>query len=1137
VTTTPEPLPPHAQRGFWSLIVTQFQGAFSDNVHKQLVQFIVVAVAASQTQRDHLTGLIGFLFAIPFIVFSMTGGWFADRFSKRNVTIGVKVLEIAIMAVAAFGLARTNVPLLLVCVFFMSLQSALFGPTKYGWLPELLPEKRLSWGNGIIQLGTNVAIVSGIAVAGWLSDVFRGRLELCGLILVGLAAFGTATSFGLPRLPAANPTRRYSGNFIGEFWRQWRVIRQDRVLKLAVLGELFFSFLGMLLIMTVLIYAKDVFHATDTQVGLLQAAVAIGIGAGSFAAGYLSGGKIEYGLIPLGSLGITLGCLLAARTGITINTFGGLLMLIGFSGGFYAVPIGALVQHRPAREIRGAVLGASNTLAFTGMMLASGIFVLFRQAGLTPQQIFLAGAAMTLAGTAYAFWLVPDSVMRLVLFVLTHSLYRIKVAGRDNIPERGGALFVCNHVSFVDALLIQAATDRPLRCIMFKDIYEHPIVKPFAKIARHIPISSQQRPRELIASLRAASEAIRNGEVVVIFAEGQITRIGQLLPFRRGFERVMKDVDAPIIPLCLDNVWGSIFSFEKGRFLWKVPRYFPYPVTVSFGAPLPPTATPFEVRQAVQDLNADAWETRRHLLWPPHRAFVRKAQHHRWRFFMADARTPRLNFGAALTRAIYLARRLRAPWRGQEMVGILLPPSVGGALVNYAALLSGKIPVNLNYTANDAVLASCARQCNLKTVITSKTFHEKVKLTVPGETILLEDLAANPGIGEKLTALAMSWLLPPKSLERTLAGKTAALDDLATVIFSSGSTGDPKGVMLTHWNVRSNVEQLGQTFAFNRHDRIVGILPFFHSFGFTGTLMAPAVLGCGVVFHPTPLDGRAIGALVRQYGCTFLLATPTFLQLYHRLCEPEDFGSLQFVMTGAEKLPDRLATAFEDKFGVRPLEGYGATECAPAIAVNTRDFRAAGFRQVGAKRGTIGHPLPGISVRIVDPDTRQPVPVGRPGLLLVRGPNVMRGYLGQPEKTAEVLRDGWYVTGDIAALDEDGFLQITDRLTRFSKIGGEMVPHIKIEEKLHELAGATEQTFAVVGLPDEKKGERLVVLHTCADVSPVIEKLAASDLPNLWKPRPDQFFHVEKLPYLGTGKLDLRAVKELARQKSGGLPV
>jgi acyl-[acyl-carrier-protein]-phospholipid O-acyltransferase/long-chain-fatty-acid--[acyl-carrier-protein] ligase len=502
---------------------------------------------------------------------------------------------------------------------------------------------------------------------------------------------------------------------------------------------------------------------------------------------------------------------------------------------------------------------------------------------------------------------------------------------------------------------------------------------------------------------------------------------------------------------------------------------------------------------------------------------------------MADATTPKVTFITALMRTIYLARRLRKVWAGQEMVGLLLPPSVPGALVNLAALLMGKVPINLNYTVSEQTLAACIRQCGIKTVLTSRVFLDKGKLKVPGETLFLEDVAAKPGSGEKLCALLSAWLMPAGWLERWLGReKKANLDDLATVIFSSGSTGDPKGIMLSHYNIGSNIEQLEQIFGLNRADGFVGLLPFFHSFGFTGTLCLPAVLGVRVVYHPNPLDAKAIGPLVRQHALTFLLATPTFLQLYMRGCSAEDFGSLRVVATAAEKLPERLATAFEEQFGIRPLEGYGCTECSPAVAVNTHDFRSAGFRQIGAKRGKIGHPLPGISVRIVDPETSVPLPIGQPGLMLVRGPNIMQGYLGRPDKTAEVLRDGWYVTGDIAAIDEDGFLQITDRLSRFSKIGGEMVPHIKIEERLHELAGATEQTFVVAGVPDEKKGERLVVLHklTPEELQPCLDKLAQCDLPNLWKPRADQFFHVDAFPLLGTGKLDLRKAREIAAERS-----
>ena len=361
-----------------------------------------------------------------------------------------------------------------------------------------------------------------------------------------------------------------------------------------------------------------------------------------------------------------------------------------------------------------------------------------------------------------------------------------------------------------------------------------------------------------------------------------------------------------------------------------------------------------------------------------------------------------------------------------------------------------------------------------------RAFLEKVKLKVPGEASFWRRWRPGRGSARGSARCSAPGLLPVGWLERSLGReKKAALDDWPRYL-SSGSTGEPKGVMLSHYNIGSNIEQLEQIFGLNAGTALWECCRSSIRSASRARFGCPAVLGVRVVYHPNPLDAKAIGPLVHQHALTFLLATPTFLQLYMRGCSAEEFGSLRVVATAAEKLPERLATAFEEQFGVRPLEGYGCTECAPAVTVNTHDFRSAGFRQVGAKRGKIGHPLPGMSVRIVDPETSAPMPMGQAGLLLVRGPNVMQGYLGRPDKTAEVLRDGWYVTGDIAAIDEDGFLQITDRLSRFSKIGGEMVPHIKIEEKLHELAGATEQTFVVAGVPDEKKGERLVVLHKLA---------------------------------------------------------
>jgi acyl-[acyl-carrier-protein]-phospholipid O-acyltransferase / long-chain-fatty-acid--[acyl-carrier-protein] ligase len=752
---------------------------------------------------------------------------------------------------------------------------------------------------------------------------------------------------------------------------------------------------------------------------------------------------------------------------------------------------------------------------------------------LTPSLRFPAASSAT--ATPSALRRALRWVLWMTARLLTRLIYRIRVQGAGNLPPTGGALLVSNHLSMVDSFILGAASGRFVRFLMYQGTYEKPLVRPFARLLGVIPISSEQRPRELIHSLRAAGDAIRQGDLVCIFAEGQVTRIGQMLPFRRGFERIMKDLDAPVIPVCLEGVWGSIFSFEQQRFVCKLPKRIPYPVTVCYGQPMPPKTTPAEVRRAVQELGTEAWRHRKTLMQPLHRAFVRTARKHPFRFAMADQRTPRVNFLNALARTVYLARRLRPHWEGQDKVGILLPPSVAGALVNFAALLMGKVPVNLNYTASKETVASCLRQCGITTVVSSQAFLDKVKLPLSVPVLRLEDVAGNPRSNERLVALVMSLLFPARWLERSLGcTRRVGMDDLATIIFSSGSTGEPKGVMLSHFNVTANVAQLDQIFCLTARDRFLGTLPFFHSFGFMGTLCLTGTLGMGVAYHPTPLDAEAVGRLVRDHTVTFLLTTPTFLQLYLRGCTPEEFGSLRVVLAGAEKLPERVANAFEEKFGLRPFEGYGCTECAPAVAVNTHDFRAAGFRQVGAKRGKIGHPLPGVSVRIVDPATLEPLPVDQAGLMLVRGPNVMQGYLGQPDKTAEVLQHGWYVTGDIATLDEDGFLQITDRLSRFSKIGGEMVPHIKVEEKLHDLAETLERRFVVTGVGDEKKGERLVVLHSLeeAQLQDVVARLSELDLPNLWVPKAGQFFHVDAFPLLGSGKLDLCKVRELVTQLS-----
>jgi acyl-[acyl-carrier-protein]-phospholipid O-acyltransferase/long-chain-fatty-acid--[acyl-carrier-protein] ligase len=414
------------------------------------------------------------------------------------------------------------------------------------------------------------------------------------------------------------------------------------------------------------------------------------------------------------------------------------------------------------------------------------------------------------------------------------------------------------------------------------------------------------------------------------------------------------------------------------------------------------------------------------------------------------------------------------------------------------------------------------RQCGITRVWTSPEFLKSARVAVECEQIDVPRLIGQWRALDFLRAALLGLLgRVPRG------GET----EMAAVVFSSGSTGEPKGVQLSHANIRSNVEGISQLMGPTPDHRLLGVLPLFHSFGFTATIWYPLLTGVGVCYHPSPLDAKGIGETVARNRVTHLITTPTFLAQYTRRCTAEQFASLEFVLVGAEKLSARVADEFERKFGLRPLEGYGCTELSPIAAVSVRHQETPSGLQLGHKPGSIGRPIPGVAARIVHPETFEPLGPGADGLLLIKGANVMVGYLGRPELTAEVIRDGWYVTGDIARMDEDGFLTITDRLSRFSKIGGEMVPHVRIEERIHELLGAAETVCAVASAPDETKGERLVVLYVGAlDVGALHRKLGESGLPNLWVPKQDAFFRVDGLPVLGSGKLDLKAVQSTARE-------
>jgi len=1113
------------QPGFSPFFCTQLLGAFNDNFLKIVVSFVALSLAGRG--GDYYVELITILFILPSALFSGYAGHLADVSSKRSVLVAVKAAEIAIMVFAAAAFFYGDIRPMIGAVFLMGLHAAFFSPAKYGILPEMLPDKELSRGNGLLEMSTFMAIILGTSLGSAIFSVWKHDLPRIGLVMIAIAVAGYFTSLGIARVPPSGSAKLFNLNPFGEITDGLRRLRRERALWLTVIGISYFWFLGALVNINILFFGKELLQLDEFHIGLLGTFLAVGIGIGSLAAGKLSGDHVELGLVPLGSVAMGFCLALVAWSAPSYPFTAASLVLLGFSAGLFAVPLNALLQQRSGKEEKGQLIATNNFMNTMGIALAAAVhWFLKTPLHLSSDTIILLIGSLTLAGTMVILYLLPDYFVRFVVWLLTNTLYRIRVVGAENIPREGPALLIANHVSFVDALLVGAPLPRIVRFMLHREYYDLKSLNWFFRLLHSIPVSAHNR-RDIVESLKRARNELEDGHVVCIFAEGAISRTGRLLPFKRGFEKIVEGSDIPIIPVHLDQLWGSIFSFKDGRFFRKWPEKFPYSVTVSFGPPLPSTSTVPQVRNAILELESEAVEYRRLPGDLLHTKFVEMAKRHWSRFCMADTTGTELTYGKTLIGSLLFCRWLRTHCADEKMVGVLLPASVGGALINVATLLAGKVPVNLNFTAGKEAMATAVALCKIKTIVTARLFLEKANLEAMEGMVFVEDIRGTFSDILKFATAVTAYVTPAGWLNRR-AHKQQRPGDLATVIFSSGSTGAPKGVMLSHHNIISNVEAIGQVIQFTPQDRILGILPLFHSFGFTATIWLPLLTGFGAVYHANPTDAKTIGETVQRYRATLMISTPTFYVSYWRRCTKEQFASLRYVIAGAEKLREQIAKGYQEKFGITILEGYGCTELSPVVAVNTPDVIHDREKQTGHKPGTVGHPLPGVAAKVIDPETGETLGPGNAGLLLIKGPNVMLGYLNQQDLTDQAMRHGWYITGDIATIDEDGFITITDRLSRFSKIGGEMVPHMKIEEIINEILGSP--ASVVTAIPDEQRGERLVVFYAKNGVSrdELWDKLNKSALPKIWIPKRDDLRPIDEIPILGSGKADLKKVKALA---------
>ncbi len=726
-----------------------------------------------------------------------------------------------------------------------------------------------------------------------------------------------------------------------------------------------------------------------------------------------------------------------------------------------------------------------------------------------------------------------SQTLRFVGKLIAACIYRVHAHGMEKLPP-GGFLLLPNHMTWVDAIILQMACPRPIRFIIDQEIYNVRWLNPLFRLVNALPISS----RRAKDAVRTASEALGRGEVVCIFPEGELSRSGQLLRLKRGYELIAKQSGAPVVPVWLDQLWGSIFSFKGGRYFLKWPDHFPYHVTVAFGAPMTPEEADISaVRERFLILGEWCYQQRPALRRHLAEVCVRGLKRQPGTLAIIDGMDKStIARGSVLAAAIALSRRIRRSCPAPR-VAIVLPPGKGAIIANLAVAIAGKSPVNLNFTAGRDANEAAIRIAGLKHCLTAHAVEKRLaEFPWPAERIRLEEemRALKKSIVFWRIALA---ILPAGLLCRLLQIPRTGDHDEALVLFTSGSSGEPKGVVLSHRNVIGNVSQFALMLNMSGADSILANLPFFHSFGCTVTLWYPLIEGIRTITYPNPLEISKNADLIHEHGITLFCSTPTFLRGYLRKVEPDRLSSLTMLVTGAEKLPNELADAFRERFAIDILQGYGLTETSPVTSTNLPDpkpYRPGDTPQPARRHGSVGKLAPGMAAQIRDPESGAPMTLADVGMLWLRGPNIFEGYLDDPKRTAEVLQDGWFKTGDLGRFDEDGFLFIEGRLSRFSKIGGEMAPHETIESKIYEALELPkdERVIAITAVPDEAKGEALVLLATRdIDSSELRTKLTAAGLPNLWIPRIIQ--RIETIPVLASGKLDLKGCKAMALEANG----
>lgn len=1119
-----------AKRRFGPLFVVQFLGAFNDNVLKYAMLFLAnftIFVNAPEQSAMLATVATG-IFILPYFLFSALAGELADAWDKAWLMRAVKAAEVVFMGLGLAGLWFQSIPLLLLALFCMGLHSTIFGPVKYSIMPQHLREQEIMGGTGLIEAGTFLAILGGQLLAGLVPP------WEAGLIATGLAVLGFAVSLLVPAAPPIGKVAITRNPFVST-WKVLKAGHEGKGVWLSILGISWFFAIGAVLVSEFLPLVSGNLGGQEEVVTLFLIIFSVAIALGSVLVNKLLRGEVSARYVPISALAMAVFMLdlwWATRSFVVVTPHADIAQFVATpgswrilfdltgmaaAGGMFIVPLYAILQTKSPPAGRSRVIAANNIVNAAVMVAVVGVAIALLASGVSIPGIIGTMGFATLAVALISCLLLPDTVIKHSIRAILKLLYRIEVHGAENMPRPGErAVVVVNHVSWLDGLLLAVFLPGKPVFAVNTGITKRWWIQPALKLFRAFPVDPTNP-----MSAKAMVRAVKEGNTLVIFPEGRITVTGALMKIFDGPGMVADKADAPIIPVRIDGAQFSRFSRLRGKIRL---RSFPkIELTI-----LPPRRFAIEGEMTARARRAIAgrrlYEEMSTMIFATSdidrtlfQALIdAKDVHGGNTLVVEDIKREPLGLKRLLTGSMALGRALERRSTLGEAVGLMLP-NVNGTVASFFALQAiGRVPAMLNYTAGLANLKAACTAAQVRTIVTARAFVQQGKLEAvvegleaDGRAILyLEDIANEIGTGAKLRALVATRFAGRLHRRRGIQP-----GDPAVILFTSGSEGLPKGVVLTHRNLLANCAQLAARIDFNSSDLVFNALPVFHSFGLTGGTLLPILNGIRTLLYPNPLHYRIVPALAYDANATILFGTDTFLAGYARLAHGYDFYSLRYIFAGAERVRDETRKLWSDKFGLRILEGYGATEAAPVIAVNTpMHFRA----------GSVGRLLPGIEARV------DPVPgIEEGGKLSIRGPNIMAGYMkADLPGVIQPPEEGWHDSGDIVTIDEAGFVTIRGRAKRFAKIGGEMVSLPAVEG--YAAALWPEADHAVVSRADPRKGEQLVLFTTRegARASDLQGWARQNGIAELAIPRDIRILDV--LPVLGTGKLDYVTMASLA---------